>query len=29
MFDVRGPKKVINYSNNKGDENYEEFEDLE
>ena len=29
MFDVRGPKKVIDYSNNKGDENYEEFEDLE
>jgi hypothetical protein len=29
MYDVSGPKKVIDYSNNKNDENYEEFEDLD
>jgi len=29
MFDVSGPKKVIDYSNNKNEEIYREFEDLD
>lgn len=29
MFDISGPKKVIDYSNNKNEDIYEEFEDLD